>query len=50
MYKYCAMVEVDITNVKSDVTGVGTVLSGIKCAIEDRYVETTRSVYSEMMQ
>lgn len=50
VYEHCAMVEVDITNVKSDVTGVGTVLSGIKCTIEDRYVETTKSVYSEMMQ
>lgn len=42
--EHCAMVEVDITGIKSDVTGVANVISGIRCEINERYVETTKSV------
>ena len=48
--EHCAMVEVDITSVKSDVTRVASVVSGIRCEINERYVEMTKSVYTEMME
>jgi hypothetical protein len=48
--KHCAMIEVDILEVKSDVTRVGSVISGINCEINDRYVELTRNIYNEMMK
>jgi len=48
--EHCAMVELDIKSIKSDVTGVASVISGIKCKINDRYVEMTKSVYTEMMK
>ena len=48
--EHCAMVEVDITGVKNDVTGVARVISGIKCEINERYVEMTKSVYAELMK
>jgi uncharacterized pyridoxamine 5'-phosphate oxidase family protein len=48
--EHCAMVEVDITGVKSDVTGVARVISGIRCEIDERYVELTNSVYAELMK
>jgi len=44
------MVEVDITDVKSDVTSVASVIHGIKCKINVRYVEITNNVYTEMME
>ena len=48
--EHYAMVEVDITGVKSDVTGVARVISGIRCEIDERYVELTNSVYAELMK
>jgi len=48
--EYCAMVEVDITGVKNDVTSVARVISGIKCEINERYVEITKGVYAELMK
>jgi len=48
--EHCAMVEVDIKSIKSDVTSVGSVISGIVCKINERYVEITKSVYTEMMK
>jgi len=44
-----AMIEMDITYVKSDVTRVASVISGIKCKINKEYVEMTEGVYTEMM-
>lgn len=46
---HIAIVEIDITDVKSDVTRVASVISGIKCEINERYVEMTKFVYTEMM-
>jgi uncharacterized pyridoxamine 5'-phosphate oxidase family protein len=48
--EHCAIVNVDIIGIKSDVTSVGSVISGIKCKINERYVEMTKSVYTEMMK
>ena len=48
--EHCAMVEVDIKSIKSDVTGVASVISGIKCEINERYVEITENVYAELMK
>jgi len=48
--EHCAMVDLDIIGIKSDVTSVGSVISGIKCKINERYVEMTKSVYTEMMK
>jgi len=48
--EHCAMVEVDITGVKSDVTGVARVISGIRCEINEKYVEMTKGVYAELMK
>ena len=48
--RHCAMVEVDTQGVKSDVTSVASVISGIKCEINERYVEITNNVYTEMME
>ena len=48
--EHCAMVEVDITSIKSDVTRVASVISGIKCEINEKYVEITEGVYTEMMK
>ena len=47
---HCAMVEVDIKDVKSDVTSVASVIQGIKCKINERYVEITNNVYTELMK
>jgi uncharacterized pyridoxamine 5'-phosphate oxidase family protein len=44
-----AVVEIEITDVKNDVTRVASVVSGIKCEINERYVEMTDDVYAEMM-
>ena len=46
---HCAIVEVDLKDVKSDVTRVASVIQGIKCKINERYVEITNNVYTEMM-
>jgi uncharacterized pyridoxamine 5'-phosphate oxidase family protein len=48
--EHCAMVEVDIKSIKSDVTSVASVISGIKCEINERYVEITENVYAELMK
>jgi uncharacterized pyridoxamine 5'-phosphate oxidase family protein len=48
--EHCAMVEVNITGIKSDVTGVASVTSGIKCEINERYQEITKEIYKEMMK
>jgi uncharacterized pyridoxamine 5'-phosphate oxidase family protein len=48
--EHCAMVEVDITGIKSDVTSVASVISGIKCEINERYMEITKEIYKEMMK
>lgn len=48
--EHCAMIEVDIKSIKSDVTGVASVISGIKCEINERYVEITEDVYAELMK
>ncbi|KON29534.1 hypothetical protein AC482_06260 [miscellaneous Crenarchaeota group-15 archaeon DG-45] len=47
---HIAIVEIDITNIKNDVTRVASVISGIKCEIDERYVEMTEDVYTEMMR
>ena len=47
---HVAMIEIDILDIKSDVTRVGNVISGIKCEINERYLEMTKDVYGEMMK
>jgi len=47
---HIAMVEVNITDVKSDVTRVASVISGVKCEINEKFVKMTRDIYKEMMK
>lgn len=48
--EHCAMIEVNITGVKNDVTSVARVISGITCEINERYLEMTKGVYAELMK
>lgn len=45
---HVAIIEIDISHIKSDVTRVGNVISGINCEINERYLEMTKYVYREM--
>lgn len=46
--KHMAMIEVDITSVKSDVTRVGNVISGIYTKVNDRFLNMMKDVYTEL--
>ena len=48
--EHCAIIEVDITGIKNDVTSVARVISGITCEIDEKYFEMTKSVYTELMK
>jgi len=47
---HCAMVEVGIEHIKSDVTGVANIFSGVKCEINDSHMEITKNIYNEIMK
>ena len=47
---HIAMVEINITDVKSDVTRVASVISGVKCEINEKFEKMTRDIYKEMMK
>jgi flavin reductase (DIM6/NTAB) family NADH-FMN oxidoreductase RutF len=43
-----AVVELNITEVKSDVSAVGRVARGVEISINEKFLETTQKVYSEL--
>jgi phage host-nuclease inhibitor protein Gam len=47
--RHMVMIEIEITDIKSDVTRVGSVISDIKAEVNERYVEIMKDVYTEMM-
>ncbi len=47
---HIAMVEIYISDVKSDVTRVARVISGVKCEINEKFVKMTKDIYNEMMK
>jgi hypothetical protein len=47
-WQHMAMVEIDITAIKSDVTRVGNVISGINTKVNDRFLDMMNDVYAEM--
>jgi hypothetical protein len=46
--QHMAMIEVDITAIKSDVSRVGNVISGIDAEVNDRFLTMMKEVYAEM--
>ena len=45
-----AMVEINVTGIKSDVTGVANIISGINCEINEKYLGLTNRIYSELIR
>jgi uncharacterized pyridoxamine 5'-phosphate oxidase family protein len=46
--RHMAMIEIDITTIKSDVSRVGNVTSGINTKVNDRFRDMMKDVYAEM--
>lgn len=47
--RHMAIIKVDITAIKSDVTHVGNVISGINTKVNDHFLTMMNDVYAEMM-